>query len=114
MKVTGFIAGSFDLIHPGYIKMFDDAKTVCSHLIIGLQIDPTLDRPEKNKLVHTLEERKLILSSLKQVDEILVYDTEESIDDSYLPVLFPKRQEDVKILILILLLLFAITFFTCL
>ena len=54
MKVTGFIAGSFDLIHPGYIKMFDDAKTVCSHLIVGLQTDPTLDRPEKNRLVHTL------------------------------------------------------------
>ena len=59
--------------------MFEDAKTVCSHLIIGLQTDPTLDRPEKNKLVHSLEERKLILSSIKQVDEILVYDTEESL-----------------------------------
>ena len=79
MEVVGFIAGSFDLIHPGYIKMFDDAKTVCSHLIIGLQTDPTLDRPEKNKLVHSLEERKLILSSIKQVDEILVYDNEESL-----------------------------------
>ena len=78
MKV-GFIAGSFDLIHPGYIKMFEDAKTVCSHLIIGLQTDPSLDRSEKNKPVHSLEERKLILSSIKQVDEILVYDTEESL-----------------------------------
>lgn len=79
MKVVGFIAGSFDLIHPGYIKMFEDAKKVCNHLIVGLQTDPTLDRPEKNKLVHSLEERKLILSSIKQVDEILVYDTEESL-----------------------------------
>tara|TARA_B100000029_G_scaffold515246_1_gene621325 strand:- start:1617 stop:2033 length:417 start_codon:yes stop_codon:yes gene_type:complete len=93
MKVTGFIAGSFDLIHPGYIKMFDDAKTVCNHLIVGLQTDPTLDRPEKNKLVHTLEERKLILSSLRQVDEILVYDTEESLYN-----LLKNTKIDVRIL----------------
>ena len=75
----GFIAGSFDLIHPGYIKMFEDAKTVCDHLIVGLQTDPTIDRPEKNSLVHSLEERKSILYAIKHVDEILVYDTEESL-----------------------------------
>jgi len=79
MKVRGFVAGSFDLIHPGYIQMFKDAKTVCDHLIVGLQSDPTLDRPEKCKPIHSLEERKIILSSIKYVDEILVYDTEESL-----------------------------------
>ena len=75
----GLIAGSFDLIHPGYIKMFQDAKKICDCLIVALQSDPTIDRPEKNKPVQTLEERKIILNSIKYIDEILVYDTEQSL-----------------------------------
>ena len=75
---TGFIAGCFDLIHPGYITMFKDAKTVCDHLLVGLQSDPTIDRPDthKKKPVHSLEERKIILSGIKYIDEVTTYDTE--------------------------------------
>lgn len=46
MMTKALIAGCFDIIHPGYIKMFQDAKTVCDHLIIALQSDPTIDRPQ--------------------------------------------------------------------
>lgn len=46
----GIIAGCFDIIHPGYILMFEDAKNVCDYLIIALQSDPTIDRPEKTRL----------------------------------------------------------------
>ena len=72
----GLIAGSFDLIHPGYIWMFKDAKTVCNHLIVALQGDPTIDRPHKCKPVQSLEDRIEILSSLRYVDEIKTYNTE--------------------------------------
>jgi glycerol-3-phosphate cytidylyltransferase len=75
----GIIAGSFDLIHPGYIRMFSESKNVCDHLIIALQDDPTIDRPEKNKPVQTWEERKEILESIKQIDEILYYSTEKEL-----------------------------------
>ena len=50
----GVITGNFDIIHPGYIEMFEDAKSVCDYLIIALQSDATIDRPEKNKPVQTL------------------------------------------------------------
>lgn len=73
---VGFLAGSFDVIHPGYILMFQDAKTVCDYLIVGLQTDPTVDRPTKNKPLQSYEERELILSSIKYVDEIVKYTTE--------------------------------------
>jgi len=72
----GLIAGSFDLIHPGYVLMFEDAKRICNYLIVALQTDPTLDRSYKEKPVHTLEERRIILSAVKYVDEIIVYATE--------------------------------------
>lgn len=92
-KKIGFLAGSFDLIHPGYILMFEDAKTVCDHLIVALQTDPTLDRPNKNKPVQTLEERKKILSSIKFIDEIVIYSSE---DDLYN--LLKNTKIDVRIL----------------
>ena len=78
---VGFLAGCFDLIHPGYIKMFEDAKTVCDHLIVGLQTDPTIDRPDlhKEKPIHTLEERKIVLSAIKFVDQIETYSTEDEL-----------------------------------
>jgi glycerol-3-phosphate cytidylyltransferase len=79
MYEVGIIAGSFDLIHPGYIKMFDEAKQVCRHLIVALQTDPTLDRPDKCKPVQSWDDRRDILRSLRQVDEVIPYSTEESL-----------------------------------
>jgi len=76
---VGFLAGAFDIIHPGYIAMFQDAKTVCDRLIVALQRDPTIDRPEKNKPVQSIEERKIILSSIRYVDEIVEYTTEKDL-----------------------------------
>ena len=92
------IAGCFDIIHPGYIRMFQDAKMVCDHLIIALQSDPTIDRPEsKNPPIYSVEERLLIISSIKYVDEVIQYSTEK---DFYnlLKTLKEKNSLDVRIL----------------
>ena len=89
----GFVASSFDLMHPGYILMFQDAKTVCDYLICGLHDDPTVDRPTKNKPILTLEERKIVLSAIKYVDEIVVYNTEVELYD-----LLKGIKPDVRIL----------------
>ena len=75
----GFLAGAFDIIHPGYILMFKDAKTVCDHLVVALQTDPTVDRPEKNKPVQSYLGRKSILESIRYVDEVVTYTTEKEL-----------------------------------
>lgn len=75
----GFVAGSFDLIHPGYIKLFNFAKKHCSFLIIGLHKDPSIERVKKHKPIHSLKERKLILSSVRFVDKIISYETENDL-----------------------------------
>ena len=72
----GLICGSFDVIHPGYIHLFKDAKSVCENLIIALQSDPTVDRPEKIKPSQSVEDRELILRALRYVDDIVHYTTE--------------------------------------
>ena len=75
----GLIAGCFDLIHPGYIRMFKDAKTVCNWLVVALHDDPSLERPSKAKPIHSLAERIEILSSIKYIDNIVFYQTEEDL-----------------------------------
>lgn len=72
----GFTAGAFDLCHAGHMLVFKECKKVCDYLIVGLQADPSVDRPEKNKPIMSVEERKIILDSIKYVDEVIVYETE--------------------------------------
>ena len=64
-SVVGIVAGNFDIIHPGYIEMFKDAKySACDYLVVALQSDPTIDRPDKMKPVQSLEDREMILKSI--------------------------------------------------
>ena len=75
----GFTCGSFDLLHAGHVLMLEEARREGDHLIVAIQTDPTIDRPEKNKPVQTLEERKTVLRGIRWVDEIRVYTTEEEL-----------------------------------
>ncbi len=56
MKI-GFTCGSFDLTHAGHYLMFQDCKKHCDYLVVGIQSDPSLDRPEKNPPIQTVNER---------------------------------------------------------
>lgn len=78
---VGFTCSTFDLLHAGHIMMLREAKTVCDRLIVGLQTDPSIDRPEKNKPIQTLVERYVQLSAVQYVDEIICYQTEQDLED---------------------------------
>lgn len=80
MKV-GFTCSTFDLLHAGHVMMLREAKEVCDYLIVALQTDPAIDRPEKNKPVQTLVERYIQLQAVKFVDEIVPYQTEQDLED---------------------------------
>jgi len=80
-KKVGFTASSFDLLHAGHVAMLEEAKEQCDWLIVGLQTDPTIDRPEKNKPIQTITERYIQLRACKFVDEIYVYATEADLMD---------------------------------
>lgn len=77
----GFTCSTFDLLHAGHITMLEEAKHHCDYLIVGLQNDPTLDRPEKNAPVQTIVERQIQLAAVKYVDEIVIYNTEQDLVD---------------------------------
>lgn len=80
MKV-GITFSAFDLLHAGHITMLEDAKRQCDYLICGLQTDPTLDRPDKNRPTQTVVERYIQLKGCKFVDEIVPYATEQDLED---------------------------------
>ena len=77
----GFTCGAFDLLHAGHIVMLKEAKENCDYLIVGLQTDPSIDRQEKNQPVQSVYERYMQLQAVKYVDEIIPYDTEQSLID---------------------------------
>jgi|TARA_B110000003_G_scaffold206963_1_gene205840 glycerol-3-phosphate cytidylyltransferase len=80
MKV-GITFGAFDLFHAGHIKMLEEAKSRCDFLIVGLQLDPSIDRPKKNKPTQTIVERYVQVRSCKYIDEIIPYITEQDLID---------------------------------
>ena len=88
-KPVGFTCSTFDLLHAGHILMLAECKNICDYLIVGVQSDPTIDRPEtKNKPVQSVVERYVQLSAVKFIDQIIVYDTEKDLEDllMFLPI----------------------------
>lgn len=81
MKI-GVTFSTFDLLHAGHILMLEECKQQCDYLIVGLQTDPTIDRPEtKNKPAQSIIERQIQLAAVKFVDQIIVYETEKDLMD---------------------------------
>jgi len=79
--LLGFTAGNFDLLHPGYIRCFREAKRHCDRFIVFLQIDPSLHRKSKYKPVISLYNRYEALMSIRYIDDVYTYQTEEELYD---------------------------------
>jgi len=76
---TGFVAGKFDLIHPGYIKLFKFAKKYCDFLIVAIHNNPSIERSNKFRPVHSLNERKMMIKSIKYIDKVISYNLEKDL-----------------------------------
>jgi len=83
MKI-GITCSSFDLFHAGHVKMLEEAKSHCDYLIVALQTNPTIDRPNKNKPIQSVVERYIQLAACKWVDQIVPYETEKDLEDIFL------------------------------
>ena len=77
----GLTASTFDLLHAGHVSMLREAKSQCDYLIAALQVDPSLDRSDKNTPVQTIVERQAQLHAVKYVDEVIIYCTESDLCD---------------------------------
>jgi|TARA_B110000438_G_scaffold151539_1_gene145604 glycerol-3-phosphate cytidylyltransferase len=81
MKI-GFTCSTFDLLHAGHVQMLREAKSQCDYLICGLQMDPSIDRPDNKKPpIQTVVERYTQLKAVGYVDEIIPYALEKDLED---------------------------------
>ena len=78
-ELLGFTAGNFDLLHPGYINTFKEAKRHCDKFVIFLQKDPSAHRKSKYKPVIPLYDRYKALMAIKYIDDVYTYQTEEEL-----------------------------------
>ena len=76
---TGFVASSFDIMHPGYILMLKECKDNCNYLIAALHDDPKWERQDKNSPILSLHERFLVLKSIRYIDEVAPYKNEDEL-----------------------------------
>ena len=90
---VGITCSSFDLFHAGHVKMLEEAKKQCDFLIVALQTDPTIDRPDKNKPIQSIVERYIQVDACKWVDQIIPYTTEEDLEN-----IFKSFKLDVRII----------------
>jgi glycerol-3-phosphate cytidylyltransferase len=91
-RKIGITCSTFDLLHTGHIIMLEECKKYCDFLICALQVDPTIDRSEKNKPVQSLVERYIQLDAVSYVDKIIPYSTEEELET-----IFASLDLDVRI-----------------
>lgn len=97
-KKVGITASAFDLCHAGHMLMLKEAKEHCDYLIAALQNDPSetdanYRGKKKAKPIMSLEERRIILESVRYVDEVAVYNTEEELYE-----LLKKIKPDIRII----------------
>jgi len=81
---VGITCSTFDLFHAGHVKMLEEAKQHCDWLIVALQTDPSIDRPDKNKPVQSIVERYVQVAACKYVDQIVPYATEQDLEEIFM------------------------------
>lgn len=82
MKI-GFTCSAFDLFHAGHVNMLEKCKSNCDYLIVGLHVNPSLERVTKNAPVQSVFERYLMLKGCKYIDEIVPYETEKDLENLF-------------------------------
>lgn len=71
---TVLTVGVFDMLHIGHIILFKRAKELGDRLVVAVQdSDYILKYKPGTNMIYTTEERLFMVSSIKYVDEVLVY-----------------------------------------
>ncbi len=76
-KKVVFTNGCFDILHAGHVDYITKAKSFGDVLIVALNSDSSVTKIKgKNRPIVPLKERAFIISNLKAVDYVTVFDEE--------------------------------------
>lgn len=77
---VGFTNGCFDLIHPGHVKILNETRAACDHLVVGLNTDESIRRIKgRDRPVQPLAGRAIVLASMSAVDLVIEFDEDTPI-----------------------------------
>ena len=77
-----WVNGTFDVLHPGHIKLLEFAKSQGTHLAVGLDTDERITQNKgEGRPIHTLEHRVFAIGSIKYVDEVFTFGTDDELRD---------------------------------
>ncbi len=76
-QVIVFTNGCFDIIHSGHLDLLKEARSYGDKLIVGLNSDKSISKLKgSDRPIIGQSERKKILSALKFVDEVIIFNEE--------------------------------------
>lgn len=77
-----FVNGTFDILHVGHLELLRYAKSLGDRLLVGIDSDDRVRSLKgHNRPINREYERFMMLSHLKPVDAVIVFDTDEELID---------------------------------
>ncbi|MAN44962.1 MAG: D-glycero-beta-D-manno-heptose 1-phosphate adenylyltransferase [Alphaproteobacteria bacterium] len=78
---VGFTNGCFDILHPGHLRVLEEAKSRCGRLVVGLNSDASVSRLKgPSRPVNNADSRARVLSGLMAVDAVVVFEEDTPLD----------------------------------
>lgn len=75
-----FTNGCFDIIHPGHLKMLKHCAAMGEHVLVGIDSDTRVKQMKgSGRPINDQETRRLILLSLKWVNDVVIFNTDEEL-----------------------------------
>ena len=79
---TVIVNGTFDILHPGHIAMLNTARSLGNYLIVCIDTDRRVKELKgQNRPINNQNIRKIMLSNLKAVDIVELFDSKEELID---------------------------------
>ena len=70
----GFTNGCFDILHPGHVSLFDQARGACDRLVVGLNSDASVARLKgAGRPLQAEAARAAVLGSVASIDLVVVF-----------------------------------------
>ena len=81
MKMV-WVNGCFDILHVGHVELLKYAKSLGDRLVVGIDSDQRVKQLKgENRPFNTHKDRKKMLTSIRYVDEVIIFNSEEELTD---------------------------------
>lgn len=74
--------GCYDILHVGHISLFENARIMGTKLFVGIDSDRRVKESKgETRPINKQEDRKKILESIRWIDKVVVFDSDEELRD---------------------------------